>query len=359
MEPPEIDNVPAPLPDPLPQNYPQAAVWNQACANALVQGGHAPWSHYMLISGQWLNAASLPPENGSGLSCETVADQIFFGIVDFQAIEPKIETLGGGMRPFLGNITMESYGKSNCVGCHSRAAIETSGHMRYNSDMMYFPSIQVARQDGNFMSYMVGEAVSACDAPEDPAVFGFDLAAGVVNSTVVEQVIELQLGIEYPETLPAPIISARNAMHPEEPWTHGGEVIGLLPDERCGPGDCRVDLEYPSAPRRLWAQDRSVPTLAIEPGSASLATHVEVSFDGLSCGDIDPLDLRLWVSDDSQRVYANQVDGDYLDFTLFLLPPPSPVEFGPVSVPVLGRLSALALVFMVLAVGMWQVRQRQ
>ena len=352
VEPPEIVAVPAPIPDPLPENYPQAAAWNQACANELVLNGHSPWAHYMLISGQWLNAAGLPPEPSGGLSCETVVDTVFFGIVNADIIEPKIQTTGD-LRPFLGNITMESYGKSNCVGCHSRAQIQNSSGTAYNTDFMYFPSIQVARQDNNFMSYMVGQPVSGCRAPEDPAVFAFEFSGAVTNARVVEQTIEVLFGLEFPRSLPDPLITTSDAVNHQLPWEHGGQAIELARDASCEAGACRVDFEFPSRPSRRWAQFRSLPALAIDSGESAFAAHVEVAFEGLTCAEVNPLDLRLWLGDNSQRVYANQVDGDYLDFTLYLLPLPPPPEGGLPAIPALDR---WALIILILATALIGVR---
>ncbi len=357
VEPPIIDVVPAPIPNPLPDHYPQAAAWNQACANELVLNDHDPWSHYMLISGQWLNADALPPEPPEGLSCETVADEVFFGIVDFAAIEPKVPTNGGDMRPFLGNITMESYGKSNCVGCHARGQIETSGGDSYNSDFMFFPSIQVARQESNFMTYMALDPVSACRAPEDPAVFTFDFSGAVANARVVEQSVELLLGIEISQSLPVPVVTASDAITHGQPWLHAGEPIALAPDDGCEPGACQVDLTYPPSFGKRWAQYHSVPNLVINPDESAFAAHLTVAFEGLRCVDVNPLDLRLWLGDNSQFVYANQVDGDYLDLTLYLLPLPPPPEAKLPAIPATNRLALLILILAVAAVGLRQAQR--
>lgn len=355
VEPPEIENVPAPIP--AAENYPEAAALNQACANALVQGGHAPWSHYMMISSQWLRADVLPPET-EPLTCDTVADDIFFGIVNAQAIEPKVATRGGAMRPFLGNITMESYGKSNCIGCHSRARVENSEGDAFNSDFMYFLSLNVAAHDTNFMTWDSAEPTSTCQAPGDPAIVEFDLTAGAANALVAEQAIEMLVGLEFPEDLPDPVISPRDAMDPSMPWVQGENEIMLEPDESCTAGMCQVDTIFPPRPGQRWRQYRSDPAVSIGPETPDLATRLVVEFENLTCEDIDPLDLRIWVSDNSQTAFANQVDGDYLDLTMFLLPEPPPEEIEYHAVPALNRFAILALVLTILGVGIWESRRR-
>lgn len=357
VEPPEIEAVPAPIPNPLPDNYPQAAALNQACANGLVQGGHAPWSHYMMISSQWLAADALPPENGP-LTCDTVADDVFFGIVNADAIEPKVETRGGAMRPFLGNITMESYGKSNCIGCHARAVIENSGGDGYNTDFMYFLPINVAGQDTNFMTWDANPPTTACQAPGDPAIFEFDLTAGASNAFIAEQNMDLLLAIEFPQGLPDPVSTPRDIADHSQPWIQGGNIIDLLPDNACEPGLCTVDALFPPRAGQRWRQYRSVPMVAISPGESTLAAHLVVEFENLTCADIDPLDLRIWVSDNSQALFANQVDGDYLDLTLFLLPEPPDPEIETHPVPALDRWALIAMILAMIAVGAWEGRRR-
>jgi len=360
VEPPEIVNVPAPIPNPLPENYPQAAAWNQACANELVAGGHDPWSNYMLISGQWLNSDLLGPEPDppQSLECINVVDEVFFGIVNGEAIEPKVETRNGLLKPFLGNITMESYGKSNCMGCHSRGVIENSKGGEYNLDFSYYPSVNVALQDVNFMTHRVSEPEIMCEHPNQFAFFEFDLTGGAVGAMTATQEIELLVGIEFPEDLPDPGIFAGDPVDPSLPWDHAGLTTNLVPDNSCSPGSCEVDQLFPSAPGRRWYQLKASPQLLIEPGNSDFATRVSMEFPLARCGDLDPLDIRLWVSDNSQAIYANQVDGDLLSILLDLLPDEMPpVDIDLEEVPTLSRTALSALVLVLLVIGLWQTRR--
>ena len=314
----------------------------------------------MLISGQWLNSDALPPEPDppASLECANVADDIFFGIVDADAIEPKIETRDGDMKPFLGNITMESYGKSNCTGCHARAVINNSGGTTYNTDFMFFPSINVLLQDNNFMTHRVSEPSAMCELPADPAIIEFDLTGGAAGPMVAMQSMDLLVGIEFPENLPDPVISARDFQDHVLPWVRGDVAVALVPDEACEPGLCQVDQLYPPLPGQRWLQLRSAPDLEIGAEMPLFATHIVMAFPDLNCGDIDPLELRLWISDNSQAIYANQVDGGFLQRTLFLLPEPPIMPPDLHHVPTLGR-TALSILFMLLlGFGLWASRGR-
>jgi hypothetical protein len=261
------------------------------------------------------------------------------------------------MRPFLGNITMESYGKSNCIGCHSRALIDNAEGESYNTDFMYFLSINALQEDVNFLTYMAAEPTTSCEAGGDPAEFAFDLTGAAANAVVAEQSIELLVGIELPEGLPDPMVTAQDILDPGQPWTQGGNTIELLPDASCSPGACQVDLVYPPRPGQRWRQYRSVPALTIGPMDAAFAARVVLEFENLDCAAIDPLDLRLWVSDTSQSVYANQVDGDYLDLTLFLLPEPPGPEFGTTAIPVLDKAGLAVLILALFSIAFRESRR--
>ena len=360
VEPPEIENVPAPIPNPLPDNYPQAAAWNQACVNELVINDHKPWSHYMLISGQWLEGDLLPPEPKppATLECLNLVEDVFGGIVNPDVIQPKVETSNGGMKPFLGNITMESYGKSNCIGCHSRGSIRNSEGEQYNTDFAYFPSLNVYRQDNNFMTHRVTRPTNMCETPGFPAVLEFDLTGGAAGARVAEQSMNVLLGIEFPENLPDPEVSATDFEDFSQRWTHNGQFTQFIPDPSCSSGSCEVDRALPAEPGQRWLQLRTDPALQFSPDVPLYRTHIILDFPGLTCSDINPLEIRLWVSDDSQSVYANQVDSDNLAATLYLLPEaPPPMDLDYPQVPTLSRNALLALMMVLLLLGLREVRR--
>lgn len=114
--------------------YPEAETWNAACQDSL--GSASVWSNYSLISSQWGTAAF-------AAGCSNVAGQIFSGIVNDSVILPKIP-LGSAMKPILGNTTMESYDRSNCMGCHAKATFTNSAGTPLSTDLMYFLQLQVS-----------------------------------------------------------------------------------------------------------------------------------------------------------------------------------------------------------------------
>lgn len=115
-------------------SYPEAATWNTACKTAL--GSASTWSNYSLISSQW-GTAAIPA------GCSNVAGLIFAGGVNDAVILPKVAA-GTAMKPVLGNTTMESYDRSNCIGCHAKAAFTNSGSTSLSTDLMYFLQLQVS-----------------------------------------------------------------------------------------------------------------------------------------------------------------------------------------------------------------------
>lgn len=111
--------------------YASAFARNTACRAAL---GGSVWSNYELISTQWFDwSASGAPTRPSG--CSDVAGA-------FDSI-PKSDTAravraffapqvaDNGMsdpKPVLGNTSMESYERSNCMGCHAKAALTNAAY---------------------------------------------------------------------------------------------------------------------------------------------------------------------------------------------------------------------------------------
>jgi hypothetical protein len=113
------------------EHFPTAHALNQACAAAL--GRSSVWSNYQLISTQWLNqASSLCQSSGPMGNLRT-------------DIMPQINLAATGaepqMRPYLGNTSMESYGRSNCTGCHKAAAVKPD-ETSYSTDMMYWLQLE-------------------------------------------------------------------------------------------------------------------------------------------------------------------------------------------------------------------------
>ena len=149
--------------------YPAANDQNAACHAAIASApdanGQSPWLQYQLISAHW--------EANSYTSCQNAA----------QVIRPKPDSMpinqsalreqvvfatdtGGNIteqRPILGNTSMESYDRANCIGCHVRSYLNgvcsndsstscstdsdcSSGASctQYNTDLMYFLKLEVA-----------------------------------------------------------------------------------------------------------------------------------------------------------------------------------------------------------------------
>lgn len=103
--------------------YSSAYAWNSACQRAL---GESVWANYMLISTQWFDwsQSDAPSEP---IECSDVAATL--GSVpqanthrdDFR---PQVPDNGQSSdKPLLANTSMESYERSNCMGCHGKAAL--------------------------------------------------------------------------------------------------------------------------------------------------------------------------------------------------------------------------------------------
>ncbi len=116
-------------------SYPEAAAWNTACQAAI--GPASVWANYSLISSQW-GTSAIPA------GCANVAARIFSGGgVNDALILPDVAT-GTQMKSLLANTTMESYDRSNCIGCHSKASVTNNAGAALSTDFMYFLQLQVS-----------------------------------------------------------------------------------------------------------------------------------------------------------------------------------------------------------------------
>ena len=122
---------------PVADNYPDAHRWNELCQAAL--GSESVWSQYKLISTQNYDFDTEPT------TCRNV-------VVETSTPEsrtkqrPQVDIPAdpgdsGNMvatRPWLGNTSMESYERSNCAACHTKARIQSDAGRRLNTDHLYF-----------------------------------------------------------------------------------------------------------------------------------------------------------------------------------------------------------------------------
>lgn len=150
-------------------SYPASNDQNAACHTAITSApdanGKSPWLQYQLISAHW--------EANSYTSCQNAA-QVISPKTDSQPINQSVlreqvvfATDSSGniteQRPILGNTSMESYDRANCIGCHVRSYLNgvcsndssttcssdsdcSSGASctQYNTDLMYFLKLEVA-----------------------------------------------------------------------------------------------------------------------------------------------------------------------------------------------------------------------
>lgn len=167
-------------------SYPAANDQTKAClaaiANAPGANGLSPWQQYVLISSQW--------EANSYTTCQNAAQQIAAGPeaqpINQQFLREQVvlavnsQGTPTSTRPILGNTSMESYDRANCIGCHTRSYLngvcsndaskacssssDCSGGAnctQYNTDLMYFLKLEVAqppalRLEGTQLRYTPG-----------------------------------------------------------------------------------------------------------------------------------------------------------------------------------------------------------
>jgi hypothetical protein len=141
-------------------SYPEAAVWNTACQTAI--GTASVWGNYSLISSQW-GTSAIPA------GCADVASMISSGSVNDNLILPKVDA-GGAMKSLLANTTMESYDRSNCIGCHSKGTFKNTAGTSLRTDFMYWLELQVLAPAASRPAFL--EPTAAVTPTQTPAPSG-------------------------------------------------------------------------------------------------------------------------------------------------------------------------------------------
>jgi hypothetical protein len=353
-----IDDPLAPLPDPLPDDYPQAAVWNNLCATALTAGGPNVWSNYMLISGQWLKGSALPdpPDPPALPACinvaEVVTPNLGGGPVNQMFILPHVTIDGGSTRPFLGNTTMESYDRSNCTGCHAKAVVTNDNDDKISTDFMYWLSLEVAAVEGNFISYYKEYQGNQCSAPGDVMVAEFLLSGVVQNSIVNPQTFDIVVSIQIPESVPNPVLTAHDALEQGGLWYMDGAPVNFELDPGCTHGSCVVDSIFPPAAGTRWVQFRSTAPISMTQDDRLFSSLLRYTFPAGHCDILNESQFRVWARDSSEQEYANFVDGALASGPFAPLPN-LPVQ----NVPILGVAGLGGLAILLLLMG-WKLMPR-
>lgn len=122
----------------LQANYPTAYSQTKACNQAT---GSSVWSNYVLISTQWFTGFSSSQKK----NCANVVSTVTLPGAVGQYAPPVTLTDGGPPNrvvPYMANTSMESYERSNCMGCHTNALVKANPNQP-STDLMYFLMLEV------------------------------------------------------------------------------------------------------------------------------------------------------------------------------------------------------------------------
>ena len=151
-------------------SYPAANDQNAACYTAITSApdanGQSPWTQYQLISAHWQATSYSSCQNAAQFIAATPdAQPINQGVIREQVVlATNTDGTVTQKRPILGNTSMESYDRANCIGCHVRSYLNgvcsndssttcskdsdcSNGGSctQYNTDLMYFLKLEVAQ----------------------------------------------------------------------------------------------------------------------------------------------------------------------------------------------------------------------
>jgi len=108
------------------ESYPAAPEQNEACWDAITNAGNgnSVWLNYELISTQWVAENFTQCDNQAASVVTPPADtQSAPGPVKNEDLRELVvlDPDSSLERPLLGNTSMESYDRSNCLGCHAKS----------------------------------------------------------------------------------------------------------------------------------------------------------------------------------------------------------------------------------------------
>ena len=128
--------------------YPGATSWDDTPPNAACQPKGTVWANYQLIATQFAKPAF--DESSGCAQGDNEQDEIFDAVtekVHYKRIQPHPVA----DRPFLGNTSMESYERANCMGCHSKSTVDETSEVpnvvQNGTDFVYFLGLEVPAAD--------------------------------------------------------------------------------------------------------------------------------------------------------------------------------------------------------------------
>ena len=316
-------------------DYPEAGPWNDACQAAL--GASSVWANYGIISSQWCTSAI--PAGCDNVAALIAGDSLSGPIMD--VILPTDMTPLN--KPFLGNTTMESYDRSNCTGCHAKARITNNAGNTLSTDLMYWLQLEVAEATNNVSGYSL-DYLGNTPGSQGETVASFRFTRSALDQVTGGQVFDFIFGARLPDCAPMPTVHILQHNASNLP-----PQLDFVP-EACTGGNCPVDRLFPPSPGHRWFQYRSSTPISFDPGLTQFAGTLTLTFPAGTCDTLYGSPMRVWFTDNTERLYGDVVDGALLSGVLNNVMEPIP-GIGPFGLAVLGVLLLFA--------GIWWQRRRR
>jgi len=138
--------------------YISSARWNRECHDTIAAEGtgNSVWGNYELISTQWMSIDFA--QNPTARECVNVSRDViqYKNGSAYVALKPDIEpkpASEGGTQPVLGNTSMESYQRANCLGCHAKSTtgsgdVDNIFKNHSSTDFIYWLKLEVPYSAG-------------------------------------------------------------------------------------------------------------------------------------------------------------------------------------------------------------------
>ena len=191
---------------------------------------------------------------------------------------------------------------------------------------------------GYFLDYL-----GTTPGPQEETVSSFHFTRSTLRQGTEGRTFDLLLGVRLPEcaSMPTVHIVQHNASNLPSQLDFVAEDCLL---------GCRVRKLFPAPFGHRWFQYRSATPISLNPGLKQFEGTLTLTFPAGTCDTLSGSPMRIWLSDNTELLFGDVVDGALLSAVVNKVLEPIP-GMGPFGLAVLGALLLFA--------GIWWQRRRR